>query len=125
MHNWDQTHSSCVISGATALSLQLLPKKFARCLSLHLQNGKECSLNDWVIFKSTGNTLYLAKVIKILQVPGSDSELLQRPNYVLLLLHSTAPETKVFYQMPKIVNSGIFELADFNVSAYFNTSINY
>ena len=113
--NWDQTKASRVIPGVTALQLRILPKKFTRCTSFHVQNGEECSINNWVIAKANDGHYYVAKVTEILQISGSEAELSQQPSYVLILLHSASYETDGYYKMPKLTNLGVYELAAFKV----------
>ena len=85
--NWDQTSASRVIPGITTLHLRIMPKKFARCSSFHVQNGEECEVNNWVIVKANDGYYYVAKVTEILHIPGSETELSQQPSYIVVLLH--------------------------------------
>ena len=118
LHNWDQTNAACVIPAELALQMQILPKKFARCSSFHVQNGEECKVNDWVIVKANNRYFYVAKVTEILQIPGFEAELLQQPNFVLILLHSASYEVAEYYKMPKLSNLGVYELAVFLVRVF-------
>ena len=55
----------------------------------------------------------IGKVIEILQVMGSDSEIERRPDYILLSLYDTVPSEK--FRMPKLVKSAFYLLADYKV----------
>ena len=81
-----------------------------------MQNGEECGINNWVIAKANDGHYFVAKVAEILQIPGSEAELSQQPDYVLILLHSASFELDGYYKMPKLTNLGVYELAAFKVS---------
>ena len=52
---------------------------------------------------------------EILQIPSSEAELSQQPNYIVVLLHSASYKVAAYYIMPKLTNLGVHELAPFQV----------
>ena len=118
LRNWDQTTAARVIPGSTALHLKLFPQKFYKCSSFRVLNGEDCGIGEWVIAKSNDNHHYVAKVIEILQISGSEAEVLQQPSFVLVLLHSASYEVDEYYRMPKLTNLGVHELLTFEVCGH-------
>ena len=86
---WKSTMSSKLLPPQVTGSAGLVSARYAGCKSCFLQNGDKCEIETFVIAKIlAAGGLVVGRVIEILQISGSDSEMLQRPDLFLLMLYS-------------------------------------
>ena len=84
---WTETESSKVMSPRLAETAMLSSKIYRSYLTCQLSNKDRCSLNDWVIWKDKNSELVAGRVLELLQIVGSPSELNRQPDIALIHIH--------------------------------------
>lgn len=100
-------------SGATS-------HKYVLYRSCNLKNGEFCGLNHFIIASnSKDKTLFVGRVLEILQVPSSPSELRREPNFLLLTIYSSNAVAEN-YMMLRLSNTGTYVLTEFSVCLFLS-----
>ena len=92
---------------------------FKTCHEVHLANGDQCKPGTFVIAHNLSLAIqtFVTKVIEVVQIQGSVTDLMQLPDGILLQM-ADVQRAADGYQMPHINLSNNFLLVQFQVGHY-------
>ena len=127
---WSETKTSKVLSSDAAASMGLKQRRLLGYFSCALENQDKCSLGNFIIWRDSKGTLSIGKVLELLQIVGSPSELQRCPDIVLICIYATQANSFCLYgdtstpkmssAMPKLISTHNEAVINFTVCIAFD-----
>lgn len=110
---YEQTNLGCLVLAIKPVNANKNKTLFKTCHKVCLANGDQCKPGTFVIAHNLSSAIqtFVTKVIEVIQIQGSVTDLVQLPDGILLQMADA-------YQIPHINLSNNFLLAQFQAGHY-------